>query len=173
MVLSGRPRAKPRSMARHFLRRHKAASHSPQAPLLMSGDESWREITHVSMYPTEISFSHVFLLRGTTKTMSSALLALFLLKFHFGQSHRKSDIFLTGFSKSITDALHITVCMKESSTPRTIENPNCAESRERAPQKPTDAHALEHLAHTMFSDATTTVSSMVSPPAIYSHSFPR
>ena len=70
-------------------------------------------------------------------------------------------------------ALHITVCMKESSTPRTIENPNCAESRERAPQKPTDAHALEHLAHTMFSDATTTVSSMVSPPAIYSHSFPR
>lgn len=105
--------------------------------------------------------------------MSSALLSLFLLKFYFGQSHRKSDIFLTRFSKSITDALYITVCMEKSAASRTIENPNCAESRERAPQKLTNTCALEHVAHTMFPDATTKVSCLVSPPAIYSHLFPR
>ena len=55
--------------------------------------------------------------------MSSALLSLFLLKFYFGQSHRKSDIFLTSFSKSITDALYISVCVEKSLASRTIENP--------------------------------------------------
>lgn len=111
--------------------------------------------------------------QGYHEMTSSALLSLFLLKFYFGQSHRKSDIFLTSFPKSITDALHITVCMEESLTSRTTENPNCAESRERAPQKPTDTCALERVTHTMFSEATTKVSSLVSPPAIYSHLCPR
>lgn len=174
MVLSGYPRAEPRSAARHFLRRHKAASDSPGAPLLMSGDETWRETTlQVSMCLTEIFLLACFPPQGYHKTTSSALLSLFLLKFYFGQSHRKSDIFLTSFPKSITDALHITVCMEESLTSRTIENPNCAESREQAPQKSKDTCALECVAHTMFSEATTKVSSLVSPPAIYSHLFPR